>query len=167
MGERPAVRARTHRSAAAWLSCLVLVAVAVTLPALAVRDARGHAELLRHRGVRVTADVVGSDANACEVAFVDRGRGGPRQVDEKMYGCHSGRVGEKPAVVYDPRHPAMIDYASRIGVTREYALRAPLIVVPSARPPARWRCSGAPARAAAPADGVRGRGRVVRRPPGV
>ncbi|WP_433179734.1 hypothetical protein [Actinoallomurus sp. CA-150999] len=127
MAVRPAGNIRTRRSTANWLWCLVFAAIAVTLPTLAIRDALRHAELLRHHGVRVTADVLGSTGNSCDITFVDRSNGTPEV--EKFSGCKYARIGEKLAVVYDPRHPSTIAYANSIGVMREYAIRAPLMLV--------------------------------------
>ncbi|MEV0406456.1 hypothetical protein [Actinoallomurus sp. NPDC050550] len=129
MAVRPAGNIRTRRSTANWLWCLLFAAIAVTLPTLAIRDALRHAELLRHHGVRVTADVLGSTGNSCDIAFVDRGNGTTKNEVEKFYGCKYARTGEKLAVVYDPRHPSTIAYANSVGVMREYAIRAPLMLV--------------------------------------
>ncbi|WP_433463509.1 hypothetical protein [Spirillospora sp. CA-128828] len=129
MAVGPAGNLRTHRSAANWVWCLLFAAIAVTLPTFAIRDAQRHAELLRHHGVRVTADVLGSTGNSCDITFVDRSHGTPKIEVEKFYGCKYARTGEKLAVVYDPRHPSTIAYADSIGVIREYAVRAPLMLI--------------------------------------
>src|SRR5262249_53406550 len=110
-----------------WLWCVVLAAVAVTLPVLAVRDALDHAELLRHHGVRVTADVVDNHGKSCDVTFIDRSHGTPKLETERLEAYF--HVGRKLNVVYDPRHPSTIDLASSIGVVREYLYRAPLIAI--------------------------------------
>jgi hypothetical protein len=119
---------RAHRSVGAWLGCALLVGVAVALPTLAIRDAQQNAEVLRQRGVRVTADVLESHGKTCEVLFIDRSSGTPRMEIETLYGGYAP-VGRKLDVVYDPRHPATIAYANSIGVVREYLYRAPLVAI--------------------------------------
>lgn len=127
MTEHLAGHSRTHRSVGGWSWCVVLVAVAAALPTLAVRDAVEHAELLRHHGVRVTADVVDTQGKACDVVFVDRSHGTPKVERERLDAYF--HVGRKLNVVYDPRNPATIALASDIGVVREYLYRAPLIAI--------------------------------------
>lgn len=78
MAKHLAGPAHIHRSVGSWMWCIVLAAVAAALPTLAVRDALEHAELLRHHGVRVTAEVIDTHVKSCDVVFVDRSDGTPR-----------------------------------------------------------------------------------------
>lgn len=127
MGKNLGGRTRTHRSVGQWMLCIFLAVVAVMLPTLAIRDALGHAELLRHRGITVMADVVATRAKSCEVIFVDRSHGTAQVQQERLYAYF--HVGRKIEVVYDPQNPSTIATADSIGVVREYLYRAPLMLI--------------------------------------
>ena len=127
MANDSAERGRTHRSIGGWTWCLLLAAVAVALPTLAVNDAIKGPEMLRHRGVKATASVIDSGSKTCEVMFVVRSDGPPRLETERLDAYF--HVGEKIPVVYDPRHPSTVRVADSIGAVREYVTHVPIVAL--------------------------------------